>query len=205
MQETKTISTYKLGLRDKILKDAMQSFSRYGIKAVKMDDIASHLSISKRTLYEIYETKEDLLFEGMKHYHEEVSQKMRQIGEESENVMEIILRVYRFKAEEFRQTNPLFYEEIGKYPHLLAYLENEKHQMRAHQMAFLQRGVDEGYFRDNVNFELVVKLFEAIGQYFMSEELYKQYSIEEIFNNHFFLTLRGLCTEKGIKAIEKFY
>jgi len=48
-----TISTYRQNLKSKILTVASQEFTRRGVRAVKMDDIANALSISKRTLYEI--------------------------------------------------------------------------------------------------------------------------------------------------------
>lgn len=57
MQEKKNISTYREALKDKILETAMVAFAEKGIRAVKMDDIANSLSISKRTLYEIYGNK----------------------------------------------------------------------------------------------------------------------------------------------------
>ena len=58
MQEKNTITAYKKGLRAVILKAAMKAFTEKGIRAVKMDDIAESLAISKRTMYEIYATKE---------------------------------------------------------------------------------------------------------------------------------------------------
>jgi len=71
MQETKEISAYKQGLKGKILEMAMKAFGEKGIRAVKMDDVAVYLGISKRTLYELYDNKEQLLFEGVKMYHEQ--------------------------------------------------------------------------------------------------------------------------------------
>ena len=57
MQETKEISAYKQGLKGKILEMAMKAFGEKGIRAVKMDDVAVYLGISKRTLYELYDNK----------------------------------------------------------------------------------------------------------------------------------------------------
>ena len=54
MQETKGMTLYKQGLKSTILETAMKLFVKNGIRAVRMDDVASELSISKRTLYEIY-------------------------------------------------------------------------------------------------------------------------------------------------------
>ena len=74
MQETRHLSTYKEGLKLQILQSAMALFTQHGVRAVKMDDVASSLAISKRTLYELYETKELLLYEGMKLYHSQRSE-----------------------------------------------------------------------------------------------------------------------------------
>ena len=57
---------YKMELRNRILKAAMTEFLHKGVKSVKMDDIANTLAISKRTLYEIYSNKEELLLEANK-------------------------------------------------------------------------------------------------------------------------------------------
>jgi AcrR family transcriptional regulator len=191
-------------LPDIILDSAMKAFAERGIRAVKMDDIAAALSISKRTLYEIYETKEQLLYEGVREYHERMTERMDKISTESDNVMEIMLKVYRLKVEEFRVTTPAFYSDLVKYPRVLRYLNRENQRTRVKSLRFLARGVDEGFFRDDVNYELAGRLFDALGRYVMSQQLYKQYTIEEIFNNLIFVTFRGLCTPKGIKALERF-
>lgn len=204
MQEIKTISAYRQSLRERILETAMRAFAENGIRGVKMDDIASRLSISKRTLYEIFDNKEDLLFEGVKRYHEQVGKRMRQIGEESANVMEILLNVYRLKIEEFRSTNTAFYSDIVKYPQILDFLDAEKSDMRSKQMEFLKRGVAEGYFRPDVDYELTGFMLDALGQYVVAEELYKKYPIEDIFKNLVFVTLRGFCTMKGIEVLDAF-
>lgn len=204
MQEIKPISSYKQGLKDKILLDAMRSFAEKGIRAVKMDDIAAHLSISKRTLYEIYANKEDLLFEGVHRYHHEMEQRISQINESGENVMEVMLNVYQLKVEEFNTTNMAFYEDLAKYPAVIDYLQCENKKLHALHMSLLERGVSEGFFRSDINFELASMLFNALGRYVMSEELYRKFSINDIFNNLVFVSLRGFCTEMGVKALDKF-
>ncbi|MBR1388822.1 MAG: TetR/AcrR family transcriptional regulator [Prevotella sp.] len=203
MQEIKTISTYKQSLREKILMMAMRSFAENGIRAVRMDDIAARLSISKRTLYEIYENKEDLLFEGVKAYNEQVEQRMQEIGSKCANVMEIVLKVYRMKIEEYRMTSPKFYYDIVKYPRILAYLDGRRELLREKQLLFLERGVREGYFRNDVNFELIGQFFDALGNHFINQRLYQKYTMEELFDSLVFVIFRGFCTEKGFKALEE--
>lgn len=204
MQEIKTISTYRQGLKERILSTAMNAFVAKGIRAVKMDDVAAGVGISKRTLYELYENKEDLLYEGLKAYHGQIEKRMKVIDESSRNVMEIILKVYLLKVEQFRTTNPLFYSDIVKYPKVLKFLEEGHYKMRHKSLEFLQRGVAEGFFRSDVNYELTSRLFDSLGRYVIAQQLYEKYSIEDIFNNLVFVTLRGFCTEKGVQALEKF-
>ena len=107
MQETKEISPYKKGLRNKIITTSMEAFARNGIRHVKMDDVAKDLGISKRTLYEIFDKKEDLLYEGVKYYLGERRTQMELKAQQCKNVMEIILQAYKLKVEEFRPSSLL--------------------------------------------------------------------------------------------------
>ena len=68
MHKESSQTCYKLELRNRILKAAMTEFLHKGVKSVKMDDIANTLAISKRTLYEIYSNKEELLLEAVRAY-----------------------------------------------------------------------------------------------------------------------------------------
>ena len=204
MQEAKTITAYKQGLRTKILTAAMKGFHQRGIRALKMDDVAAELGISKRTLYEIFDKKEDLLFEAMKHYHCERSEKVQMKVMRCRNVMEIILEIYRTKVEEFQQTNPSFYADLEKYPQVMEFLEGENEKNRENFLRFMDRGIQEGFFRSDVNYELATRLFNALGNYVMQNKVYLQYSMEDIFKNLIFVTLRGMCTERGVKTLDTF-
>lgn len=203
MQETKNISPYKKGLRDKIITTAMEAFAQKGIRHVKMDDVAKELGISKRTLYEIFDKKEDLLYEGVKFYLGDRRTQMEMKAQECKNVMEIILQAYKLKVEEFRQTNPCFYTDLVKYPKVARYLAQQNQQMLTNMTKFIERGIEEGYFRKEVNPELVARLFDALGKYVMEQQLYCLYTIEDIFTNLVFVTIRGICTEKGIEVIKQ--
>lgn len=203
MQEKKTITAYKKGLREVILKTAMKAFTEKGIRAVKMDDIAESLAISKRTMYEIYATKEELLYEGVKLSRESSKERFRALSQ-GNDVMEIVLMVYQVRLEEANATNPLFYDDLVKYPRVLRYLNREKKSLRERMMQFFERGIKEGYFRDDVNYELVPLLFDALSRYIREERLYKKYSIKDIFRGMPLVLLRGICTEKGIEKLQKF-
>lgn len=202
MQEKKNISAYKKGLREVILNTAMKAFQEKGIRAVKMDDIAESLTISKRTMYELYATKEELLYEGVKAYHERQKAKLVELSK-GKDLMEILMKYYRIKVEEGHATSQNFYNDLIKYPRVFRYLNREKMHTRENLLKFFERGVYEGYFRDDINYELAARLFDAIARYVIEQRLYNLFTIEELFTSLSFVSLRGLCTEKGIKKLER--
>lgn len=139
MHNTATETTYRQELKERILITAIDLFHKRGIRCVKMDDIANELKISKRTLYEIYSNKEELLFEVVRHDKQRDKRRLDEIAKTGLNVINIIIEICRFRIEEFSQINPLFFEEIHKYPELLAYVRrlHDEREIDAH--AFIQR------------------------------------------------------------------
>ncbi len=182
---------------------AMQFFAKQGVKAVKMHDIAKHLGISKRTLYEVYTDKEELLYQGVMVYDQEKHEYLTQLASTANNVIEVIVEAYQMKVKESHTVNPLFYEDIMKYPKVEQYLKKEHARTREGFILFMQRGVEEGCLRPDVNYQLFQYFLDGIGQYVMSNQLMKKYSVEELFGNLFLVTLRGLCTNKGQKLLEE--
>lgn len=181
----------------------MRFFAAKGIRSVKMDDIARELTMSKRTLYELFENKEAVLYEGVRRHHEESTRRMNELVSQSDNVMTVILASYRVKIDELRQVNPNFYADLGRYPAVMDYLEQRNRESRQRFMDFLHRGVDEGYFRPEVNYDLIAHLFTAIGHYMADHNLYSQYSLEDLFHNMLFTTLRGFCTQRGLEVLDR--
>lgn len=203
MQVLKETTTYRALLRERILDHAMQDFANHGIRSVRMDDIAKSLGVSKRTVYEIFGDKEAMLFEGLKIYEERKRTYLQHYAEEGHHSIDVILEAYRMKVEEVRAVNPQFYSDLMKYPKLVDYMKQKQEQSRGSYLKFMQRGVDEGFLRGDINYEMIPLMFEAIGQYVLSNQLLQKYSVEELFSNYFLIALRGLCTSKGLKIIDE--
>ena len=204
MQEIKVLSTYRLSLKSKILDSAMLDFAQRGIKSVKMDDIAKGLNISKRTLYELYENKEILLYECIKKAKAQDEREMLTMMSQHDNVIDIILNIYKIKIEQFKQVTPQFYSDLEKFPKVMSYLEEQHDRDRVLQKQFIVRGVEEGYFRKDVDIDIVIIMFDARSQYVRRTRLYNQYPVKDIFNNMLFISFRGICTQKGIEVIDRF-
>ena len=144
-----------------------------------------------------------MLYEGVRKYGAIKEEKLRKVAEQSRSVMDVMLYSYRSKVEEFKMTSPLFFDDIVKYPKVMAFLDQTKQKARKNMILFLRRGVSEGYFRNDVDYDLLGGLFDSIGAYIMSNELYRQYTIEQLFQNLVFITLRGICTQRGVETLER--
>lgn len=194
---------YKLELRNRILKAAMTEFLHKGVKSVKMDDIANTLAISKRTLYEIYSNKEELLLEAVRIHEQEFNDHMLQYSlDKNHNVMDIIIEFYKKKLLSIADVSPLFLVELRKYKQVVEYLERMNAERHNNALLFFRRGVKEWFFRSDLNFDIILKTSSASANYAMETQMYKNYSITAIMHNTIFLYLRGICTTKGIKVLD---
>ena len=203
MQSTATETTYRQELKEKILITAVELFHKNGIKSVKMDDIANELKISKRTLYEIYSNKEELLFEVVRQDGLREKRRMDEIIETGMNVINIIAEICRFRIEEFSHINPSFFEEIHKYPELLSYVRRLHDERETDANAFIQRGIGEGLFLPNVNYQIVRKLTGALQESIMSQYLYKEYDVKELAHVGMLFFIRAFCTLKGVELLDE--
>lgn len=203
MNQPNYTTEHREALREEILKVATHEFTTIGVKSVKMDDIARMLKISKRTLYEIYDNKEQLLLESVARRIHEFDATLERFDASGEKkVIDILLEFYRLQMEELRDMNPVYYEDLHKYPRVMTFLDQVKKEHRFHSMDFFKRGVLEGYFRDDFNYELISQLGNNVMQNVMENKLYKIYSLQDIFRNVVMLFIRGLCTTKGIQELD---
>ena len=203
MYNTATETTYRQELKEKILITAITLFHKHGIRSVKMDDIANELKISKRTLYEIYSNKEELLLEVVRRDKQREKRRMDEIGRTGSNVINIIIEICRFRLEEFSQINPLFFEELHKYPELLAYVRRVHDEREIDAHAFIQRGIDEGLFLPNLNYNIVRTMTVALQNAIMNQYLYKKYDIKELAHVSILFFIRAYCTMKGVKLLDE--
>ena len=198
------MNDYRNGLKERILEYSEKEFYANGVRKVKMDNIANYLSISKRTLYEIYPTKEDLLLECLKKHEETHAFKIEQYIEEGNpNTIEIIIFAYKMKLEHFLQINALFFEELCKYKRIVSFFE-EKDKERETKFEWLfTRGVEEGFFRKDLNPRIISNIFTVSLKEAIDNELYKEFGMEYLFRDIVFTLVRGICTIKGIEAIDQ--
>ena len=162
-------------LQHRVVEKAMSLFKERGIKAVKMDDIAASLSISKRTLYELYENKEQLLLEGISLQISSNHSNLEHFAQTASNEMEIVIYVIKRKLEELGSVNPLFFSDLNKYDHALRFLQQSREQNRKQTMLFINKGIEHGYFMSDLNYDIISKISDGVMNHVVETKLYEQY------------------------------
>jgi AcrR family transcriptional regulator len=200
----------KEGVRGLILRTALEQFKKHGIKDVKMDDIASMLSISKRTIYELYKDKEQLLFEALKLHNEIIHDEGIQIVRNASHTLEIILKLYDKYVDIICSINKKFFADLKKYPDICKSKKHNEEQNDKKFLAWIEEGRKQGLFREDANLEIFSYILrqnlETIFTVNMNagESVLGKFSPHELGRTLIIFYLRGISTPKGQEIIESY-
>lgn len=196
--------TPRTELKVKIITAATEAFALKGIKSVTMDEIAASLGISKRTLYEVFPDKEALLRNCFFKIKKDRDAYFQEVLKRSDNVLEVILDIFKKGLEAMHSMNKRFFEEIRKYPRVHEMIQRSRMKDSEHAIAFLKLGVEQGLFRSDVNYDIVNILLREQFEILLNTDLCKDYSFVEVYESIMFTFLRGISTEVGLKKLEEF-
>lgn len=198
------INDYRKELKSRIIDYAMDEFYKRGIKAVKMDEISQGLHVSKRTVYEIFGDKEELLLAGLKARDEQMRKQLDIYAcNEAHNVIDVLGYFYKVQMEVNSAIGVSFFEEIHRMPRILEYLKEKHNREYVDRVKFMKAGISEGVFSTDVNYELMLEIVDATMKEIMHQQLYKENTMQEIFDNYFLVIIRGFCTERGVALLNK--
>lgn len=193
-------------LKERIIKEAGALFYQYGIKSVSMDDLASSLGISKRTLYENFKDKEEVLLTYLAGKRDERNNKIMEVINKSSNMIEVFLYFIEFHKKKELPTIK-FYEDIYKYyPRIYKLIQKDVEENKVYIKKYLQQGIDEGYIRKNLNVDVAAFLVEeSTYTYIRAAYLEKPpFSFQELFFTMMVNFIRGISTNKGIEIIDDY-
>jgi AcrR family transcriptional regulator len=190
-------------VKEQILMTAFDLFSQYGIKSVSMDDIARNVAISKRTLYESFADKETLLVEGIGYTRGKFFALLSRLEKESHTAIDILLLAYEDIMKHPRWYSRKFYEDVKRYPRAMKKIEDEKEKVAGLCSRLLNRGVKEGIFQGNVNFEIMVLLVKEHLKMLAMPLVFSGHSNKEIYGMILITFLRGISTDKGRSILDR--
>lgn len=190
-------------LRDKIIEVATGLFRQQGIRAVTMDDIARQAGVSKKTIYQEFKDKGDLVYVTFSAYLEEHECKMKELYQQEEEIMEHFIQMLKFIKDRFSDMNPLILNEIRRYyPNSWKRFEQFKKDYAIKCMTkMLDKGKERGYFRESLNSEIMaIMRMEQISYSYGAFSADSNLNMVELQLQIFDHFIHGLLTDKGRAA-----
>jgi len=200
-------SEFKI-MEQRIVEKAQELFFRYGLKSVTMDDIASNLGASKKTIYQYFKDKDHLVDAVVQREIEQDMHECTLIACSCNNAVQEVFRGFDMLQEMLTTMNPAIIFEMQKY-HPEAYKK-----MNAHKNKFfvnimkenLIKGIKEGYYREDINIEVIARyrvesIFLGFNPDVFMQGKFTLLEVEMELMEHF---LYGICTPKGQKLITKY-
>ena len=195
-------------MKDRIQIKAHELFLQYGIRSVSMDDIAAQLGISKKTLYQYYTDKDELVDSVLQYEIGHGQQDCQQCLHQSKDAVDEIFLTMERILEQFRNMNPMVLYDLQKF-HFTAFQKFLKYKNGFLQEVIrknIERGIKEELFRPEINTEILsrFRLESMMLAFNMSVFPPRKYNLAEVTLEIIEHYLYGLATLKGHKLILKY-
>ncbi|MAP81816.1 MAG: TetR family transcriptional regulator [Aequorivita sp.] len=194
-------------MKDKIVQKASNLFLKLGFKSVTMDDIAAALAISKKTIYIHFKNKTSLVEECAFSVFRKITTRIEEIRAESPNPIEELFEIKKYVMDkiEGEQTSSQYqlqkyYPEISK--NIKAY---QFDKFLNYTIDNLHRGIKHGYYRENLNTELIARLYFLGIHGIKDQSLFPKEKFSPTLLNQEYLIyhLRSIVTSKGLSTLNK--
>lgn len=193
---------------EQILKGSQELFFRYGIKGITMDDVAKHLAMSKRTIYEKFPNKDAIVELLMKQHLDRHLEDLKKFRQSSANAIEEVFMTLQPIKELFQAMNPRLMFELKKF-HPETWQQFQKFKRKALKdtlVANMKRGIKEDLYRADIDIEVLAILRLEEVEIASNDEIYppSEYNVVRVqvaMLEHF---LFGIASAKGHSLAEKY-
>jgi AcrR family transcriptional regulator len=185
-------------LRTKILKTAGELFFKFGIRSVSIDDICAELHISKKTFYTVFKQKDELIVELLDAMRQKKEKDYHLVMAQDGNVMDMLMANFKRLRGNSMDKHLAFVYDLEKfYPEL--WYERQKMMRdldRTQTMHMLQKGIDQGMYRKDLDVEATAILFTHLV-----EQVFKDLtmmSVSQRVDYALDMLVRMVCSEEGM-------
>ncbi len=197
----------EIEIKEKILNGAIGLFMKYGLRSISMDDIARHLSVSKKTLYQHFADKEDLITSVLSTHIDENRKQYEVITKHSINAIDELAQISQCLRKDMAETNPSVLFDLQKF-HPKAWevwLDHKNKYIRQSVVRNINQGIEEGYYRPEVNAEVIAAIRTELISMGFDQSVFPQgtFNLAEVQSQIFDHFVYGICTDKGRKLYQK--
>ncbi len=173
-----------------------------------MDDIAKHLGMSKKTIYQFFKDKNELVLALVKKKLQDDEDQMCAIIGKSGNVIEEMINMMKCSEEIFSRINPIVIHDLQKYhPEAWKQFQDFKAHVLVHTLEeLLTKGINQGYIRPEIDVKIIARMRVSQVEMGFNTALFpiadfSTWKVQYQFLEHFNY---GICTLKGYKLLNQF-
>lgn len=180
---------------------------QYGVRSLTMDDIARHLSISKKTLYQCFEDKADMVDRVMKAHIEQDRAVVESIHAEAPNAIEEMFLIAQQLGKHMARVHPSILFDLEKY-YPSAYRLFTDYKQKTIRQTIERNMVDgmaQGLYRDNLRPSIISGLYVGRIDVFFDLELFppSETNPVEVYLETIRYHIRGIASEKGLAYLQE--
>jgi len=194
--------------KNRILSGSENLFKRFGVRSVSMDDIARDLGMSKKTLYQYFKNKADIVNGVIRCHIVEEEQKHTEIRQQAENPIVEIMLLLKWIGESFEEIPASMVYDIQKYyPRAWNQFEDFKTDFIIEAIRDnLNRGISLGLYRPEMNVEIVAKTRMELVELVFDLDTFPpdQFNLAEVMIEQTLLFMHGIVSLKGKQFINEY-
>lgn len=184
--------------KQELLECSITKFIKFGSKRFSMNQLASDLGISKKTIYKHFKNKDELISKGVRLIIDKYLHEVDKILKNTEDPLERILLIQKNSFLYLNYFKPTFLYGIKKYYHNADILfENFKVDFIKNTLKpLLEEAIEKEYLRKDLNLDLFCNLYftRLQNMVFEPKNIFEIYSVDMVFEHLILNNLRGFIT-----------
>lgn len=191
--------------KKRITNGCLELFFKYGIKSVSIDNISCHSCISKKTFYQHFKNKEEVIEEITDELLRRHKQSIYETLEESSDILCKLININNRILSQFRTCNQRFIYDLKKYnPKIFKkFLEFRDLQFDNIISDLIKQGKEEGLIKKEIDEHIILELyFNRITAIVEGSILSEKHITDPVFSDVIVIGIIGITTIKGHKRIE---
>ncbi|WP_276168439.1 TetR/AcrR family transcriptional regulator [Zobellia alginiliquefaciens] len=194
-------------MKEKILDKATDMFLTYGFKSITMDDLANEMGISKKTIYTHFENKTKLVENCMDHLSQNISAGITRICTLNKNPIEELYEIKKFVMVNLKDEKSSPQYQLQKYyPKIYKTINQRQFELMQECVKDnMQRGINQGYYRDNLNISFVSRIYFSGVTSIKDPQLFpiEKFPIKTLMDDYLEYHIRGIVTPSGRKVLNE--
>jgi len=180
---------------------------KYGFKSITMDDIAREMGISKKTLYNYFTDKNDLVNQTIDEHLEYMETNCRNIAKENDDAISTMINITEFVSGTFKQINYKILFDLKKY------FRNAWDKMNNHRVSYISEnvyqninlGISQGLYRSDLDARLISRLYVHLIDFLVDPDWFEKegFDLKHVHHQIIEFHLRAICTEKGLTILNQ--